>query len=179
MSCFETLGIEFAESHFDMGRGAAGTTVAVVGLLGALSLLAMKMFITQYFDDIELITTGYTMFIIGILMNTLLDRNNPENNPKWRYAISMFFCYSIGYPICHVALIGLFSKVVGRKPQGTLLGLFASVGSTSRVLFPVLSGYIVRYRNIETLFYLLASMLAFSLMFVIIFRRVLRTLSST
>jgi len=110
MSCFETLGIEFAESHFNMGRGEAGSIGALMGFLGAMTLIAMRIKITQLYDDTQIIMVGYGMFGIGILMNTFLDGDDPDSNPKWMYAASMFFIYTVGYPVCHVALVGLFSK---------------------------------------------------------------------
>lgn len=110
MACFETLGVEFAESHFEMQRQQAGSIVAAAGFLGALNLLILKFYITQHYNDVQIIILGYSMFIIGIMLNTTLDKEDPKNNPIWMYALSMFFVYSCGYPICHVALIGYFSK---------------------------------------------------------------------
>lgn len=37
-------------------------------------------------------------------------------------------------------VLGLFSKVVGAQPQGTLLGWFGSAGSLARIGFPVIAG---------------------------------------
>lgn len=107
MSCFETLGIEFAESRFDMYRAQAGSIVATMGFLGAFFLMVMG-FLSQRFDDTQLTSAGIFLFVIGIIMNATLDQN--EMNAHWKYVLSMFFCYSIGYPICHTALVGLFSK---------------------------------------------------------------------
>ncbi len=36
---------------------------------------------------------------------------------SWLFFVSMFMMYSVGYPIGHTALIGLFSKVIGKRPQ--------------------------------------------------------------
>lgn len=107
MSCFEALGIEFAESRFGMHRAQAGSIVASMGLLGAIILLGMGA-LSRRFDDTQLTSGGILLFIIGIVLNTQLDQN--ENNAHWKYALSMFCCYSVGYPICHTALVGLFSK---------------------------------------------------------------------
>ena len=107
MSCFETLGIEFAESRFDMHRAEAGAIVATMGFLGAVILIAMG-FLSQQFDDTQLTTGGIFLFVLGIFINTSL--NQDEMNAHWKYSLSMFLCYSVGYPICHTALVGLFSK---------------------------------------------------------------------
>lgn len=38
-------------------------------------------------------------------------------------------------------VLGLFSKVVGAQPQGTLMGWFGSAGALARTVFPVLAGW--------------------------------------
>lgn len=42
--------------------------------------------------------------------------------------------------------------VWGRRPQGMLLGWFASAGSVARMLFPIASGYLVQYASVNVLF---------------------------
>ncbi len=58
-----------------------------------------------------------------------------------------------------------------------MMGLFAASGSLARVIFPVFSGCIVKYRDIETLFYILAIVLSASLYAVCIFRHTMTMLS--
>jgi len=177
MSCFETLGIDFAESRFEMNRAEAGIIVASMGFIGACNLMAMGK-LSERFDDTQLTIGGICLFITGIVMNTTLDKENIENNSKWRYVVSMFFTYSIGYPICHTALIGLFSKIVGRKPQGALQGWFSSSGSVARITFPVLAGYIVMGQDIELLFYIITGFLVSAVVFLVVFQEKLVRLAS-
>lgn len=177
MSCFETLGIDFAESRFLMNRAEAGVIVASMGLIGACLLMAMG-YLSEKFDDTQLTIGGIIFFLVGIIMNTTLDREDRENNSKWRYVVAMFFTYSIGYPICHTALIGLFSKIVGRKPQGALQGWFSSSGSVARITFPVLAGYIVMGKDIETLFYIITVTLVAAIIFLVAFREPLVRLAA-
>jgi MFS transporter, ceroid-lipofuscinosis neuronal protein 7 len=68
--------------------------------------------------------------------------------------------------------------VVGRRPQGTLLGWFASCGSLARMIFPIMSGYITTYSSITTLFAILAIVLGVSTIFVLQSRGTLTLLSS-
>lgn len=37
-------------------------------------------------------------------------------------------------------VLGLFSKVVGVQPQGTLMGWFGSAGALARGVFPIVAG---------------------------------------
>ncbi|XP_060077649.1 major facilitator superfamily domain-containing protein 8-like [Ylistrum balloti] len=43
----------------------------------------------------------------------------------------------IGYPICNLMIYTLFSKVLGPKPQGVMMGLLTGSGSLARTLGPV------------------------------------------
>lgn len=69
-------------------------------------------------------------------------------------------------------------SVVGRRPQGLLLGWFASAGSIARMFFPVMSGYIANYKGVHTLFMVLVLVLLSSTGFVFAGRRPLSILSS-
>ena len=75
-------------------------------------------------------------------------------------------------------LIILFSVVVGRRPQGTLLGWFASAGSLARVLFPITSGYVVYYFGLSFVFFILTIVLVVSTGITLYNRRTLSLLST-
>jgi ceroid-lipofuscinosis MFS transporter 7 len=104
---FETMGVSMAMSHFDMTSSQAGTVVASCGTIGVISLLSMGRF-SQYLSDIQLISSGMIVMASGILSLTVLDEDNA--NPSWRFVLAIFMIYSVGYPIGHTAVIGLFSK---------------------------------------------------------------------
>lgn len=183
IAAFETMGISFAESHFQMASSRAGTIVATSGLFGVFALLSMGH-LTRHFTDVQLIYGGMAVMAVGIVSlagfneSVVAGMDEHNGNPTWRYVLAIFLIYAIGYPIGHTAVIGLFSKIVGRRPQGMLLGWFASAGSLSRILFPVMSGYIAEYNDISSLFILLTCVLTVSIFFVFISRRTLTLLSS-
>lgn len=182
IAAFETMGISYAESHFQMVSSRAGTIVASSGLIGVFALLAMGH-LSKYFSDVQLIYGGMGIMAFGIVSlagfnETVEDGIDDKHNPTWRYVFAIFLIYAVGYPIGHTAVIGLFSKIVGRRPQGMLLGWFASAGSLARIMFPVFSGYIARYSSMSALFLLLTSVLTVSVIFVVSTRKTLSLLSS-
>jgi len=163
---FETMGISFAESHFDLEPAIAGTIVSICGSIGVCSLLSMK-FISRVFTDIQMIMGGITVCAIGIIsFGSLTSVEDGAENSIVHYIIGIFLIYGVGYPIGHTAVIGLFSKVVGRRPQGTLQGWFASAGSLARIIFPIISGYIAQYDDTTTVFIFLFIILVISNVFV-------------
>jgi ceroid-lipofuscinosis MFS transporter 7 len=172
---FETVGVNYAETFFDISPASVGTYVGSCGTIGVFALLSMGVF-SVYATDVQLICGGMAVMVVGILSLAFVPED-PDNNPSWRYLFAIFMVYSIGYPIGHTAVIGLFSKIVGRRPQGTLMGWFASAGSIARITFPVMAGFVAA-GNIRNLFVILASVLTVSAFFVLMSRKTLTLLSS-
>lgn len=107
MGTFETLGVAVAESQFNLSATLAGSIVGTCGTIGVISLLSMGR-LSQIFSDIQLICGGMTMMSAGILFLSLMEEDG--DNDSWRFLISIFMIYSVGYPIGHTAVIGMFSK---------------------------------------------------------------------
>jgi ceroid-lipofuscinosis MFS transporter 7 len=107
ISSFETLGISIAQSHFEMYSARAASIVASCGTVGVVALLSMG-YLAPHFTDIQLICGGMIVMATGIMSLTALDEEEP--NPSWRFTLAIFMIYSVGYPIGHTAVIGLFSK---------------------------------------------------------------------
>lgn len=175
IAAFETMGIAYANASFAILPAEAGMDVAACGTIGVISLLSMGWF-SAHFSDVQLIVGGMMVMVVGILSLTLIG-DDPDANANWRFVFAIFMLYSIGYPIGHTALLGLFSKIVGRRPQGTLMGWFASAGSLARIVFPVMSGYVASM-DIKNLFFILSSILSASALFVVMNRKKLTLLSS-
>ena len=168
ISCFETLGIQVAQESFGMTSAYAGTVVAICGAVGVAELLMMG-FITRVMSDIMMIISGMTVLIVGI--SGLVGLSDGPENEDWRYIFTIFMVYSIGYSLAQGAVLGMFSKVVGRVPQGELMGWFSVVGAVSRVIYPLLSGYIVYYNTIGLLCIILIATLVISIIYVLANRK--------
>lgn len=109
IASFETLGIAIAQEYFDMMASRAGLIIACCGVCGVIALLNMNI-LEQRFSDVYIITGGMLVMTVGIAGLTAIDDSKFDENPGWAYALSMFLIYSLGYPIGHTAVIGLFSK---------------------------------------------------------------------
>jgi ceroid-lipofuscinosis MFS transporter 7 len=107
IASFETLGVSIAQSHFQMMSARAGAIVAACGTVGVCALLSMG-YLADKFTDIQLITGGMVVMAVGIASLTSLEEG--VQNKSWRFMLSMFLIYSIGYPVGHTAVLGLFSK---------------------------------------------------------------------
>jgi len=60
----------------------------------------------------------------------------------WRFIIGAGMIWSLGSPISQTLVISAFSKMLGGKPQGTMMGWIGSAGSIGRIVFPFLSGFL-------------------------------------
>jgi len=136
--------------------------------------LAFKQ-LGKYFDDVTLMFGGIAVMIISCLL--LIDRIRPDilfqDHPdlaKKTWVAAIFLMYSIGYPIGHTAVIGWFSKAMGKRPQGFLMGLFASAGSVARVGFPIMTGFVAQQHGLDTVFIILSIMLAVTYFIIFIFK---------
>ena len=53
-------------------------------------------------------------------------------------AVAEFLVWSVGCPITTAVVVAAFSKLLGGRPQGTLMGLLGSAASVSRIILPLL-----------------------------------------
>lgn len=107
---FETLGVGFAETQFQVQKSFAGFVVGICGFLGVLVLLFLGQ-LAKIMSDIQMIVFGFLVAAAAIMSVSVpvLPEDEPGKS-SWRYVFAIFFLYSIGYPIGHTTVIGLFSK---------------------------------------------------------------------
>ncbi|CAM9412963.1 unnamed protein product, partial [Ectocarpus sp. 8 AP-2014] len=135
ISCFETIGAAYAIATFSLTSAEAGSMFATCGAIGVVALLSMRL-LCKHFNDIQLVLGGMSFMTVTCAMLAL----PPTFIGLNVFIAAVFLMYSVGYPIGHTAVLGLFSKVVGAQPQGALMGWFGSAGALARTCFPVLAG---------------------------------------
>lgn len=177
IAAFETTGISFAASYFNLQPIVSGTIVSLSGVVGVCSLLNIGR-MGNIMTDTQMLIGGNTIFAVAtISFAPLQSVEMGTHNSIVHYSFAMFVIFGFGYPIAQSALTGLFSKVVGRRPQGEWQGWFAASGSFARILFSVSSGYIAHYGDITTVFIILFGVLVTSIIFVAISAKTLVSLS--
>ena len=120
IGAFETMGIHFAQSYFNLDPAIAGTIVSINGMIGVCTLLSMG-YIGRVLSDIQMILGGIGIFAAGILSFAWLKSvEMGAENSIVHYVIGITMIYGIGYPIGHTALIGLFSKGKTEKVCGSM-----------------------------------------------------------
>ena len=130
---------------FGIPSTTVGITVGVCGVIGVILLLNFK-YVSRYFTDVQLVIGGQLAIATGIAIMT--DYGNGNMNIA-KFISGFFFIFALGFPINDTSIVGLFSKVCGNKPQGTLQGLLAMSSAIARLVVPILSAYISQYLNMS------------------------------
>ena len=110
LGAFETMGISFAQSYFNLEPHMAATIISINGGIGVCVLLSTG-FLCRFLTDVQMILGGISLFAVGaISFSWLQSIAMGANNSLVHYFVATFMIYGVGYPIGHTALIGLFSK---------------------------------------------------------------------
>ncbi len=62
----------------------------------------------------------------------------------WQYILASVVI-TIGFSICNVICYSIFSKKLGNRPQGTMMGIFTSAGSLARAFGPITVGFLYKH----------------------------------
>jgi ceroid-lipofuscinosis MFS transporter 7 len=139
LSVFETVNIPL----FLQVTGSDPESVSAVvdasnfqfylGLLGLLSYFSIEYFRLSI-SDVSWVQLGFAMLLAGnvVLVVAPADLSYPQ------LAVAEFLVWSVGCPITTAVVVAAFSKLLGGRPQGTLMGLLGSAASVSRIILPLL-----------------------------------------
>jgi len=170
IGCYETLGVAYAQANLDLPGPTTGYYVAACGAVGVAFLLSFKQ-LGRLFDDVELILYGIAVMVVSCVF--MIRRAIPAAADADLLGIwisAMFAMYGVGYPVGHTAVIGWFSKAMKNRPQGMLMGLFASAGSLARIVFPICTGLVADSFGSDAVFATLATLLGATLCVLVAYR---------
>lgn len=174
---FETIGLMFVTTHYGWDGVRSGLTISIFGAVGVAFLLCFS-YLLQVFSDVDLVLYGMVTMLFSCLLLLADYAKGSAAVPLWQFYVSIVMMYSVGYPIGHTALLGVFSKIHKAGPQGLLLGFFGSAGSLARVFFPVLAGVLCKQYSDKAIFSVMAGLLALSCFLYTIYRQTIRTVIS-
>jgi MFS family permease len=154
---------------YNLSELQLGFLVSMAGLIGTVQLLFFKQFWTNRFTDYQLMVGG---IMATWAAEFLVINFGPDNKRSVMYTLAaMFVVYGFGYPISNSAVLGCFSKLQKSGRQGTAQSQFALMGSASRVVIPILSGYMEQYLEGTSSFGMVALLMMISLCGVVLYQR--------
>ncbi|KAL4133431.1 hypothetical protein PRIC2_003748 [Phytophthora ramorum] len=128
----------------------ASTFYLVVGLFGLISYGSVQI-LRKKVSDVGFLLFGFAMLLVG---NTILlalcadmhvnnERSDDIDEDHTQQQFDIFvaaesFVWSIGCPLTSAVVVSAFSKVLGSRPQGLLMGVFGASASVARMLLPFL-----------------------------------------
>lgn len=147
--------------YFHWDEVKTGFIISIFGAIGVIILLNFSLLL-KYFKDYQLVPLGMAFMVVSCLL-----LNNNYFLFSFSYndtllVVSLICMLSIGYPIAHTTLIALFSRLLLlQEKQGKSLGLFSSVGSLARIVFPIVSGIVMDYYHHFNIIFLMLSLILF------------------
>ncbi|EEY53434.1 Major Facilitator Superfamily (MFS) [Phytophthora infestans T30-4] len=139
LSVFETLNIPL----FLQATGKDPSTVDAVveasnfqfylGLLGLVTYFSIEYF-RNTISDVSWVQLGFVSLLAG---NAVLAVAPPASLSIGQLGVAEMLVWSVGCPITTAVGVAAFSKLLGGRPQGTLMGLFGSAASVSRIILPL------------------------------------------
>jgi len=139
LSVFETVNVPLFILATDSDPDSVSAVVDAsnfqfyLGLLGLLSYFAIEYFRYSIRDE-NWVHLGFAMVLAG---NVLLAMA-PEDLTFAQLSLAEFLVWSVGCPISTTVVLAAFSKLLGGRPQGTLMGLLGSAACISRSVLPLL-----------------------------------------
>lgn len=124
ISCFETLGAEYAMTKFDLTSAEAGSIFATCGAVGVLVVFATGI-LSRYWNGVELIIGGVALMIVTCLVLV----SSPTGASGLRvFQGAVFLTYSVGYPAGHTAVRLMSGKRDRSRVGATLNAVSAKDG---------------------------------------------------
>lgn len=137
IAVYETMASQTAILDYQMSSFAVGSLITGCGIAGFLQLLFFKYIYTRRWNDLQLSLGGVLVMTFAQMVFYSYGGAEPK---QWQFIFCIVLFYGLGYPVGHTAVLGAFSKVQKKGKQAAFMGWFATAGSFSRILLPLLSG---------------------------------------
>ncbi|RLN59769.1 hypothetical protein BBJ28_00003695 [Nothophytophthora sp. Chile5] len=139
LSVFETVNIPLFLQVTERDPSSVDAVVEAsnfqfyLGLLGLVSYFSIEYF-RNSISDVNWVRLGFLSLLAG---NALLVVA-PTDLSFVQLVVAELLVWSVGCPITTAVGVAAFSKVLGGRPQGMLMGLFGSAASVSRIVLPLI-----------------------------------------
>jgi len=138
---FETIGTAYTQHEYNWGSRQNGIFFCCLGVLVIVALFILQIFLKLFNDRICLIFT--TLMMIGAFLVTV-NFDNLQYVGLWRF-LSGAGVGAAGFSPACALVMSIYSKVLDKLDQGTLMGLAQSAASISRIVGPLAASYTLQY----------------------------------
>jgi ceroid-lipofuscinosis MFS transporter 7 len=140
LSVFETVNIPLFLEATGKDPSTVGAVVEAsnfqfyLGLLGLVTYFSIEYFRNSV-SDVSWVQMGFLSLLAG---NAVLAVVPAADLSIVLLGVAEVLVWSVGCPITAAVCVAAFSKLLGGRPQGTLMGLFGSAASVSRIILPLI-----------------------------------------
>ncbi|KND02555.1 uncharacterized protein SPPG_03013 [Spizellomyces punctatus DAOM BR117] len=138
----ETIAPELYQHHRVDDEAAlehSGQFFFMLGIIGLVVFFLVDPIQRRLIAGPHLLNLGIAAVIAGTLLN--VDPEPERTKANWlSFVGGMTLIWSIGSPVCQTLTVSMYSKMLGKRPQGSLIGWITTAGSIGRILFPFLIG---------------------------------------
>jgi len=105
--------------------------------MGGLIMFLITMLLTKRVADNWLLLSAFVIIALGSLVLMASTFYTDQLAPL---LVGFILIWSIAFPIKQTTIMSSFSKILGQKPQGAMMGWIGTFGSLGRVFMPLVSG---------------------------------------
>jgi len=113
----------------------SSTFFLILGCFGLVMFFSVD-FLKRFMQEHNILVSAFVIIAGGSLL--LIEYTHDVS--LIRFYVGAALIWSVGSPLTQTIVISSFSKILGSKPQGTMMGWIGSAGSVGRILFPLLTG---------------------------------------
>ncbi|KNC85612.1 hypothetical protein SARC_02185 [Sphaeroforma arctica JP610] len=138
LALVETFG---APMYLEIHHLPSKDTIAASMFFGTLGFLGMISFVITIWAK-RFVTEDYMLMFAFICIgigSTTLAITGSTHYPLFMF--SLYLIWSIGFPVKSTAIMSSFSKILGGRPQGVMMGWIGTFGSLGRICMPLLAGF--------------------------------------
>nr|CCA27912.1 Major Facilitator Superfamily (MFS) putative [Albugo laibachii Nc14] len=144
-----------------------------IGFLGLITYAALHFL--QNVPDMLLLLFAHATLIAGNgIMAVITPAEGTEDNRidiSW-FIVAEVLIWSVGCPLATAVVTSAFSKTLGTRPQGIMMGLYGSAGSVARMIMPMLPGLLDG--DWSLLFFIQIILCVFSVVALLLYMQLLR-----
>ncbi|KAL3666934.1 hypothetical protein V7S43_007881 [Phytophthora oleae] len=167
LSIFETVNVPLflemtnrnttAEQKSVEATEQASAFYLAVGLLGLISYGSVQS-LRKKVSDVSFLLFGFSTLLVGNAILLYLCAHMHVNNDRSddideahtqsqfnTFVVAEIFVWSVGCPLTSAVVVSAFSKVLGSRPQGLLMGIFGASASVARMVMPFLPSLVASW----------------------------------
>lgn len=134
-SLYVTMFALFAKTRLDFTAEQTGYFLGFIGLLGIIWQGGVVGPVVRRFGDLKTLWLGLSLSAVGLFYLALVD-------VWWKLPFVAFF-FSLGHGLARPSLTSLITQAAPPQRRGGLLGATTSLESFSRIVAPIVGGWII------------------------------------